>query len=272
MGASAATPSTEAQAGQPADTTSGSEPDAFAFADGGAAQAQAPATDGQGSQPQEEPPAPGSQPAQTPPTVGKSYLKDEFGGDVTKLDKAYGELRPFATKLAQSNRALEGSLQEARNALEFLEQTIGPEIENLLVQKGLINNQGQPGQQPADDPDTRPLTMRDLRSMQEKQERFNNMVNGFKANNPQWEQFKPQIAEILTKYPHVGAAIVQGQMPMDTLVTMARGMVFDAKLKEARDSGLKEGMMGHNARVQGAVEGSSMGAAAGKDDAWGFAG
>jgi hypothetical protein len=200
---------------------------------------------------------------------------------VAKLDKAYGELRPFATKLAQNNKRMESGLREATSALEFLDKHLGPEIEQLLVQKGLMKPADgapaappQPGAQtpatPQGSPEDRPLTMRDLQAMQQRQERFNTMVAEFRTAHPQWDQYKPQIRDVLTKHPFLATAIVQGNVPMSILFQMARGMVFDDRVKSSRDAGLKEGLMGKDARAAGTVEGSSMGTSGGKGDGWDF--
>jgi hypothetical protein len=296
----AVAPETGTQGGQP---DSGVGPDPFAFAGPEAgSEGQAPAQQpGQGAQNAggEASPQQGTQqPAQSEGQEGqtqegaeggkdstdgadgdyKSYLQAEFGGDVGKLDKAYSHMRSAYTRETQVSAERGKALNEAMHILNTLQTAIGPEIEQLLVQKGIVppDQAQQPGQQVPRDPMDQPLTRRQwemLRQQEaEQQAEFNNMVATFKSQNPDWEQFKPQISQVMQQNPQLATLITQRQVPMETLLHMARGMVYNERLNQARQSGLKEGLAGAKARQQSVVEqpGSAVGGGAGGDD-WGFA-
>jgi len=310
-GGQAGTPASTTGAPSPASTqTSGAEAgqggatDPFDF--GGSAPS---GTTGQGTTatPTVPPTAAATDKPPVPPVVppvpgqGKDWLKDEFGGDVIKLNTAYGALVPKFTKVSQR-------LASVTSILKQLDEAVGPEIRKALISKGLVQptaeelssmNQpsaGQPGQPaqppqpgvhptagqppmgqpPAEKPLTRTEALQLWQEQGQMQERFQFRMQEFKTATPDIEQFKEELGMVLPMFPGLADQIAEGsdeeaQLAWDNLMTLARGKALPRLLDQTHRTALEEGLRGKQARQDAHLETPSMGTTGGGDpDPWDF--
>lgn len=285
-GTNAPAPSSSQPSGQPTGQPEGGDP--FDFG-GGAPVGKpgqgttTPAATPKGEKTDAPPPSPIA--GQPEPGV-KNYLSEEFGGDPVKLNQAYASLVP---KFTQASQNYSTTLQ----ILQRIDQVAGKELRQILIQKGLVEptdeeragmsqppagatpDQPQPGVKPQ--PEQKPLTQDDvLRIIQERdasQESFQTMIQDFKTQNPDWEQFKPELESIKETNPGLFQQAAEGKVPLAFLLNAAKGMASPRIMKQVKDGALDAGLRGHDARKNAHMETPSQGAPGGAEfDPWSFPG
>lgn len=242
------------------------------------------AESGQGEKQPEggQPTTPQAQPAA--PTTGKNYLTEEFGGDATKLNASYSELRAKMTRDAQELSTTRGQLtqhaaavQQFQKILNFLDQHAGPDIQRVLKAKGFIEDDGS-DEASAEQPAGNSLTARDVKALinnfHAEKEEFNTSLNTrvaeFASRNKGWETHKEAIGQVIAEQPQIAEAVANGTMPLDLLLHIAKGRTFDDTVETVRKQTREEASRAKQTRQQAHVETGGAGAVGGGDDPFDF--
>ena len=231
---------------------------------------------GQGEAPEDDGAAKAVIPGQDENETVQGVL-EQFGNDPAKIAKSFVELRGLMNRQAGELGQYRQVFPQYKQALEQRDQILarmnelaGPEIKAIIQQKLNSGTKIAPAQ--PQNSEEKPLTKAEmlaiLQERESSREQFLGTIESFKTNNPGWEQHKESIRVTMEKHPVLAELVIDGKIPLDVVLAVAKGMNIGQAITQAKATGLKEGMSQGRARKDARLEGPSLGVGGGGNDPW----